>query len=134
MTQNFRQPKLILCASVVYAFCLGAGCAYAQSVAPDEAVGPDGTVTQKLQLTPVEKSAILNSAAAQRVHSANGGVTAAIGAPVPPTLPLRDLPDQTAIGTDGGSVLKYAMMEDEILVVDPIRMRVVDVIRRDLQP
>jgi hypothetical protein len=131
MTQNFRQPRLILCASVVCASFLVAGSARAQSVAPDEAVGPDGTITQKLQFSPVERSAILNSAAAQRVHGASRGLMAAIGAPVPPTVPLRDLPDQAAVGSEGGPVLKYAMMEDEVVVVDPIRMRVVDVIRRD---
>jgi hypothetical protein len=133
MTRNLRQPRLLLCASVVCASFLAADGARAQSVAPDETVGPDGTIAQKLQFSPVERSAILNSAAAQRVHGANRGVTAAIGAPVPPTLPLRDLPDQAAVGAEGGPVLKYAMMEDEIVVVDPIRMRVVDVIRRDLQ-
>jgi hypothetical protein len=132
MTQNLRQPTLLLCASFLCASLLAATGARAQSLAPDEAVGPDGTVMQKLQFSPVERSAIVNAAAAQRVRGPSGlsrGVTAAIGAPVPPTLSLHDLPDQAAFGAEGGPVLKYAMMEDEIVVVDPIRMRVVDVIR-----
>lgn len=134
MTQYFQQPALLTGASFLCAFFLAAGCAQAQSVAPDEAVGPDGAVTQKLQFSPVERSAIYNAAAAQRAHTPTGGLNATIGAPVPPTLSLHDLPDQAAIGSDGGPVLKYAMMEGQIVVVDPISMRVVEVISRGVQP
>jgi hypothetical protein len=134
MTQNLRQPTFILCASLLCASFLTASGAQAQSVAPDEAVGPGGTVGQSLQFSPAERSAIRNSAAAQRFHGTTRGLTPVIGAPVPPTLSLSDLPDQAVSDTEGGAVLKYAMMEDDIVVVDPITMRVVDVIRRRVQP
>jgi hypothetical protein len=134
MTQKLRQPTLLICASSLCALFLGASGAHAQSAAPNEAVGSGGTVGQSLQLSPVERSAIRNAAAAQRPHATTRGLTAVVGAPVPPTLSLSDLPDQAASDTEGGAVLKYAMMEDEIVVVDPITMRVVDVIRRGVQP
>ncbi len=134
MTQNLRQPTLLLCASLLCGFFLAASGAHAQSVAPNEAVGSGGTVGQSLQFSPVERSSIRNAAAAQRLHGTTRGLTAVIGAPVPPTLSLSDLPDQGVSDSEGGAVLKYAMMEDEIVVVDPITMRVVDVIRRGVQP
>jgi hypothetical protein len=115
------------------AFLATAG-AHAQSLGPDETVGPDGALTQKLELTPVERSAIRNAAAAQRVHGPTHGVTATIGAPVPPTLSLPDLPDEAVAATEGRPALKYAMMEDDIVVVDPISMRVVSVIHLGVQP
>lgn len=134
MTQNLRRPTLLLCASLLGASFFAASGAQAQSIAPNEAVGPGGTVGQSLQLSPVETSAIRNTAAAQHPHATTRGLTAVVGAPVPPTLSLSDLPDQVVSDSEGGAVLKYAMLEDEIVVVDPITMRVVDVIRRGVQP
>ncbi len=134
MTQKLRQPTLLLCAPLLCAFFSAASGVHAQSVTPDEPVGPGGAVGQTLQFSPVQKSAIENAAAAQHVHGATRGLTPTIGAPVPPTLSLLDLPDQAASVGEGGPVLKYAMMEDEIVVVDPISMRVVDVIRRGVRP
>jgi hypothetical protein len=133
MTQNLHPPTPLLCASLLCASFLAASGAQAQSVTPDEAIGPGGIVGQSLQFSPVERSEIRNTTAAQRLHGTTRGLTAVIGAPVPPTLSLSDLPDQTVSDTEGGAVLKYAMMEDEIVVVDPITMRVVDVIRRGVQ-
>jgi len=132
MTRDLRLPTLSLC--VLCASLLTAGGASAQSIGPDEAIGPDGAVRQMLQFSPIERSAIYNAAAAQRLRGSSRGVTPAIGAPVPPALALRDLPNQAALGTVDGEPLKYAMVEGEVVVIDPVRMRVVDVIRRGLPP
>jgi len=129
MTMNLRLPSLIVCA------VLFVGCgASAQTAGPDEAVGPNGAVTQKLALTVVQRNAIYNAVVQQRVRSSSRGMAAAIGAPVPPSVALRDLPDQAAVGTAGTGVLKYAMVEDDVVVVDPITMRVVDVIHQGARP
>jgi len=105
----------------------------AQSAGLDEAVGADG-VTQSLQLTAVQRSAILSSVARRHLDGSTRGIVPIVGAPVPPSAALRDLPDQAALGTAGDGLLKYAMVADEIVVVDPIRMRVVDVIHRRARP
>jgi hypothetical protein len=52
-----------------------------------------------------------------------------IGAPVPPSVVLQDLPDEVSLGDPPEELLRYAMVENDVVVVDPIRMRVVDVIR-----
>ena len=123
---------------------IGASEARAQSAALDETAGPDG-VTQNLQLSPVQKNAIYNAVMQQHMPSSSGRIAATrIGSPVPPSTPLYDLPDQAALGAglgagfgaelnpelgaDTDTPLKYAMVGGDIVVVDPISMRVVDVI------
>ena len=108
--------------------------AHAQSVEPDEAVMPNGQVTQKAALSAVQESVIYNAAMRQRAKAPTAGFDAAVGAPVPAGVELRDLPGQDVPGpTDAAdpwpaTFLKYAMVEDKVVVVDPVAMRVVDVI------
>lgn len=108
-----------------------------------QTVGLDrqGTVIPRQSLpalTPAQKSAIYNAVQAQRVRSAARVIIhPAIGAPVPPSLTLSDLPAEAMSvalpdqpGSDDAAFLKYAMVGDDVVVVDPIAMRVVDVIHR----
>jgi hypothetical protein len=107
---------------------LGSAAALAQAVAPDEAVRPDGAVAQKLTLTAAQKSAIYNAVFRQPVRPVAVELAAHVGAPVPPSAPLRDLPDQATTSEPWAAVLKYALVENDVVVVDPVMMRVVDVI------
>jgi hypothetical protein len=129
MIASLRLTALILLA---FFFCAGGACA--QSVGLDEAVGPNGALAPLLALTPLQRSAIYNAVMQQHTASTSREIAATIGAPVPPSAALRDLPDQAALGGDMASLLKYAMVEDDVVVVDPIRMRVVDVIHRGARP
>jgi hypothetical protein len=130
MTRNSRLALPFLAALLCAA---AAGGAAAQSVGADEAVGPGGTVTLNLTLTPVQRRAVYNAVVQQRVQASGRTIVAAIGALVPPSAALRDLPDQAAGIADGG-FLKYAMVENDVVLVDPITMRVVDVIHGRLHP
>lgn len=130
MTRNLRLALLFL---AVLLYGAAAGGAAAQSVGADEAVGPGGTVTQNLSLTPVQRRTIYDAVARQHLPGSQRAIVAAIGALVPPAAALRDLPDRAAGIADGG-FLKYAMVENDVVLVDPIRMRVVDVIHGRLQP
>ena len=131
MTARLWLPELVLLASL-----LGITGAGAQAAGPDEAVGPSGSVTQQTVLSAPQRRALYQSVARQRVRPGGPTVTAVVGAPVPPSLVLQDLPDQPgnpdqAADDLGIRVLKYAMVADDVVVVDPIAMRVVDVIHRD---
>jgi hypothetical protein len=108
---------------------LGTSGSLAQNAGPDELVRPDGVVSQKLELTPLQRIAIYNAVARRPGRTATPQLAATVGAPVPPSVMLRDLPDQAAIETAEAQTLKYAIVEDDVVVVDPIQMRVVDVIR-----
>jgi len=113
---------------------LGSGAVLAQSAAPDEAVQPNGAVRQTLALTAGQKSAIYNIVIRQRVNPHADQISVAVGAPVPPTIDLVDLPDQATADNPAAAVLKYAMVANDIVVVDPVAMRVVDVIRNGARP
>jgi hypothetical protein len=133
MTVGFR----LLAGSALVVSLLGATGAAAQSIGPDESVGSPGSVMQQTVLTPQQRRAIYEAVGRQRVRSPDLAIAAVVGASVPPSLLLRDLPDPQTGNPDPAAddssvrLLKYAMVADDVVVVDPIAMRVVDVIHRD---
>jgi hypothetical protein len=120
--------KIGLLALVISTLLGSIGGAVAQTVGPDEAVGPNGAVSQRLALTPAQESAIYNAVIQQRGRTYATAVRMAVGAPVPPSVELRELPDQAAADNPWTDLLKYAMVENTVVVIDPIRMRVVGII------
>ena len=97
---------------------------------PEEAIQADGTVAPALTLTPSQRGAIYNGLRHERVHTADV-VTASVGAPAVPSPALRDVPGMLAApaAAEGdGDYLKYATVEGDVVIVDPIHMRVVEVI------
>ena len=117
---------------VVLTLFLGTANAVAQSVGADEAITSQGAVTPTVGLTPAQKSAIYNAIVRQRVRASSTQIQATVGASVSRSVPLAELPDQT--GLVDAAFLKYAMVADDVVVVDPIRMRVVDVIHGHIRP
>ncbi len=111
---------------VFLAFFPAGGAAFAQSVGPDEAADAQGALTPTPALTATQKSAIYNAVLQQRVRASTTAIQTNIGAPVPSSVTLSDLPGQD--GANDPTVLKYAMVEGDVVVVDPMRMRVVDII------
>ncbi len=108
--------------------------ALAQSAGPDEAIQPDGTLRQNLALTAGQRSAIYNIVIRQRAKPHADPMSITVGAPVPPTIDLVDLPDQATADNPSAALLKYAMVHGDVVVVDPVAMRVVDVIRNGAKP
>ena len=108
--------------------------ALAQSAGPDEAVQPNGTVRQTLPLTAGQRSAIYNIVIRERAKPHADQIIVTVGAPVPPTIDLVDLPDQATVNNPSAALLKYAMVHGDVVVVDPVAMRVVDVIRNGAKP
>src|ERR1700733_901277 len=123
--------RLALPIIVAFGFFMGSAGAMAQTVGPDEAFDAHGSIAQILALTVSQKSAIYSAVLQQRSRaalSANSlAIPMAVGASVPPSADLSELPEQTAV-EPWATVLKYAMVEDDIVLVDPTRMRVVDII------
>ncbi len=117
---------------VVLTLFLGTANAIAQSVGADEAITSQGTVTPTVGLTLAQKSAIYNAIVRQRVRASSTRIQATVGASVSRSVPLAELPDQT--GLVDAAFLRYAMVADDVVVVDPIRMRVVDVIHGHIRP
>jgi hypothetical protein len=119
--------------SLLIALIAGPTAAFAQSVGPDEIV--NAGKSRQLALTEAQKSAIYKAVLAnhaRRTASGPNAVPAAIGARVSPAAELAALPDQADAGSDLD--LKYAMVEGDLIVVDPVGMRVIDVIHGSAIP
>jgi hypothetical protein len=87
--------------------------------------------TQKLQLSPAQKTAIFKA-----VSQEKGKVTqpanfrAAVGAPVPSFIELYTLPDTVVADAPAAKQYKYTMVQNQVVLVDPTSMQVVDIIRQ----
>jgi hypothetical protein len=125
---------LRLSAAALLGLFFGFAPALAQSAGPDEAIQPDGTLRQNVALTAGQRSAIYNIVIRQRAKPHADQISVAVGAPVPPTIDLVDLPDQATADNPSAALLKYAMVHGDVVVVDPVAMRVVDVIRNGAKP
>jgi hypothetical protein len=108
-------------------FVLAPSAVFAQTVGPDEAVNVRGNPPRQIRFTDAQKAAIYNAVLQQRSHS-SATIPVAVGAPVSPVIELAYLPGQATSADLALMDLKYAMVEDDVVVVDPVRMRVVAII------
>jgi hypothetical protein len=121
---------LVLAGTVV-----GSAVTHAQSAGSDEIIQPGGTVMQNIELTAAQKRSIYNAVFQQPVKSYSFELATSVGADVPPSVELADLPSDVISGEPWANGLKYATAGDNmIIVVDPLRRRVVDVIHSGAQP
>lgn len=125
---------LQLSAAALFGLLFAMAPALAQSAGPDEAIQPNGTVRQNLALTAGQRSAIYDIVIRQRAKPYADQIIVTVGAPVPPTIDLVDLPVQATADNPSAALLKYAMVHGDVVVVDPVAMRVVDVIRNGVKP
>ena len=110
----------------------GTSAAFAQNAGSDEAISPHGAVLDGLTLTPTQRRALYIAVLQQKARVPAARVEFAIGAPVSRSVDLAALPDQA--GIDTMQFLKYAVVNDDVVVVDSVRMRVVDIIRGNTMP
>jgi hypothetical protein len=101
--------------------------AAAQAVGADEAHGAPARVAPQAALSPAQKRAIYTAVLRQRLRTSGADIPLTVGATVPHSAVLLALPD--AAQGDDLSVLKYATVDDNVVVVDPVSMRVIDIIR-----
>lgn len=127
-------PRRLLPFFALFALVAVPGVGFAQSAGPEEAVQADGAISQTMALTPAQERAIYNAVIQQRGRRSNPSVPIAIGAAVPEAAELRELPAGAAANTPLADVLKYAMVENNVVVIDPIGMRVIDVIHDNALP
>jgi len=88
----------------------------------------NGSLEQKLVLTPEQRRAIYAAATKDKSKTAKIGFPATIGADVPPMIELNMLPDDAVAGNQSAKFFEYTIVQDKVVLVDPTRMRVVDVI------
>lgn len=83
---------------------------------------------QKLVLTPIQRRAIYAAVSKDKNKTAKTGFAPTVGADVPPMLELYTLPDDILAENQTAKFFQYTIVQDKVVLVDPTRMRVVDVI------
>jgi hypothetical protein len=66
----------------------------------------------------------------QRLRSSAADIPLTVGATVPRSAVLLTLPEAARGGDLSGQFLKYATVDDNVVLVDSISMRVIDIIHR----
>jgi hypothetical protein len=114
---------------------LGAGLAAAQTRAPDGLPQPGGAVNPvnpaQLQLSPAQKTAILNAVRQQSasIRPPVSSFSVAVGEMVPPSIELYILPDNALSEVPEAKAVKYTVVQNQVVLVDPTTMRIIDVLR-----
>jgi hypothetical protein len=94
---------------------------------------PHGAVAPaaQIQLTAEQRVAIADAVRqAGTKAKAPPNVPATVGAQVPPVIELYVLPDRALSAAPEAKGVKYTLVDDQVVLVDPTTMRVVDVIRQ----
>ena len=122
---------------VVAALLAAAGIspADAQALGPNEAHASSANVQPSIALTASQKSAIYDAVLRQRLRSASAAdIPLIVGAAVPRSAPLLALPDEAASDEYAAQFLKYAIVGGNVVLVDSISMRVVDILHGGVAP
>jgi len=117
---------LVLCGGLVVGLS-----AAAQSTPPGPPgtdTGASGVIEQKLILSQAQRTAIYDQVSKDKSKVAPKDFSPVIGADVPPMIELYTLPDDAVAGVPAAKLYKYTMVENKVVLVDPTKMRVVDVI------
>ena len=114
---------------VFLALTMGMPQAAAQTVDADEAYGAPARLAPHVALSPAQKRAIYTAVSRQRLRTSAANIPLTVGATVPRATALLALPDVARIDDLSIQDLKYATVDDNVVVVDPTTMRVIDIIR-----
>jgi Protein of unknown function (DUF1236) len=116
----------LICATSAFTGA-GVGIAAAQSNDLDETVNSDG-VAPKLELTAAQKNAIYQAVRKDKSKVAPTRFATNVGAEVPPMIELYTLPDEIVANNPVAKFYKFTRVDDEVVLVDPTKMRVTAVI------
>jgi hypothetical protein len=97
----------------------------------DGTIGRGDPYSTQLRLSETQKSAIAE--AVRRDNKAaepSVSFVASVGAPVPPVIELYMLPDAILADMPAAKRVKYTVMKNQLVLVDPVTMRVVDIIQQ----
>lgn len=90
--------------------------------------GISGAIEQKPLLSPTQRSMIYAEVSKNSGTASPSDFSPVIGADVPPMIALYELPDDTVADVPAAKLYKYTMVENKVVIVDPTKMRVIDVI------
>jgi hypothetical protein len=87
-----------------------------------------------LALTPAEKTAILNAVRQDKAKPdakmPPNSPPVVVGVQLPPSIALRILPDAALAQAPAAKTVQYTLIGNQVVLVDPTNMRVVDIINQ----
>jgi len=113
--------------AIAAALLAGAGTASAQTTVITREPVETRTVvtTQPLALTPVQRQTVYRSIVRERVQPAQPTVEYRVGMRVPETVQLYEVPQPVAVEVPAIRAYKYMMVNDHVVLVDPVTSEVV---------
>jgi hypothetical protein len=121
------RPLALLALACAVSLFIGVEGVAAQSDDINEAVNAHG-VTPNLELTPTQRSAIYQEVHKDRSKVAPRRFATDVGAEVPPMIELYSLPDDILANNPDTKLYKFTGVDDQVVLVDPTKMRVIAVI------
>jgi hypothetical protein len=115
----------LVLAAALATFVSGGERAAAQS--NDEAVNTHG-VAPKLELTQAQRNAIYQEVHKDKSKVAPSRFATHVGADVPPMIELYTLPDDIVANNPETKLYKFTRVDEDVVLVDPVKMRVIAVI------
>ena len=88
-----------------------------------------GTGTAQIQLDAAQRAAIVTAVRDVRIAPPGHSFNLSVGARVPPSIELNYLPVAALSQAPEARALKYTLVQNQVVLVDPTNMRIVDVIR-----
>jgi hypothetical protein len=130
--------RIVLPISLAAALLAAPPQAAAQAVGADEAhgatarLGPHShldSVRPPVAVSPAQRRAIYAAVSRQRLRTPAADIPLTVGATVPRSAPLLTLPEEARGDDLSVEDLKYATVDDNVVLIDPASMHVIDVIR-----
>jgi hypothetical protein len=111
--------------TIVFALVCGISAAAAQ-------LGPSGQIQTtkpvQIQLDAAQRAAIVTAVRDTKIPPPGHSFSIAVGAQVPPSIELYALPVAALSQAPEAHALRYTLVQNQVVLVDPTNMRVVDVI------
>jgi hypothetical protein len=118
----------------VLALALAAGVApaAAQQTGPMTGTSTTATTSTELQLTQQQRTQIFDSVSKLKISRTPPppNLHVAVGGDLPASMELYDLPPNIAADIPATKLYKYTLVQNQVVIVDPTKMKVVDIIRQ----
>jgi hypothetical protein len=104
------------------------------SAMPALAQGESGLplhIGERLNLTPAQRAAIVKAVDADKMQTTpTPPFSPVVGAEAPPSIPLHLLPEAAIAVVPAGDRYQYTLLDNNVVIVEPTTMRIVEVIKR----
>jgi hypothetical protein len=128
MKHHLARPQFALVLAIAASAFLAVGSDLAAAQSGIEEEVSERGVAPKLALTPAQRSAIYQEVHRDKSKVAPSRFAAHVGADVPPMIELYTLPDDILANNPETKLYKFTKVDDQVVLVDPTRMRVIAVI------